>query len=106
MVNKLFTITNISISIIIIILSILLLSSKDISQIKNISPFLKFYKNNHSSNLIKSINVVNSKEECPKDANPFSLYTYPGTLDGCLLSDNKLQKDSCSLWSIIFKKQK
>ena len=104
MVNKLFTITNISIFIIIIIISILLLSSKDISQIKNINPFLKFYKKNHSSNLIKSINVVNSKENCNKNTYPFSLYTYPGTSNGCLISDNELQKDSCSLWSRIFKK--
>ena len=104
MVNKLFTITNISIFIIIIIISILLLSSKDISQIKNINPFLKFYKNNHSSKLIKSINVVTSKENCTKDTYPFSLYTYPGTSNGCLISDNELQKDSCSLWTKIFKK--
>jgi len=39
MVNKLFTLTNISIYIIIVILSCLLLSSTDIFQISDIIPF-------------------------------------------------------------------
>ena len=104
MVNKLFTITNISIYIITIIICILFLSSTDISQIKNINPFLKFYKKNHSSKLIKSIQAVNSKDNCPKDTFPFLLYTYPGTTTGCLISNNTLQKDSCGLLLKIFKK--
>lgn len=104
MVNKIYTITNISLFLLTIIISILLLSSKDISQIKNINPFLKFYKKKLSSKLIKSIIAVNSKENCPDNTFPFELYTYPGTHVGCLTSNNILKKDSCNLWTKIFKK--
>lgn len=104
MVNKLFTLTNISIYIIIVILSCLLLSSTDIFQISDIIPFLKFYQRNHSSKLIQSIIAVNPNEDCPKNYFPFSFYTYPGTTKGCLISNSILKKDSCSIWSKMFKK--
>ena len=104
MVNKLFTIANISIYILIIIFCILLLSSTDIFFVKKIIPFLKFYQNNYSSVLIKDIIVINPNENCPENSSPFQLYTYPGTYKGCLISKNKLEKDSCSLIKKLFKK--
>ena len=102
MVNKLFTLTNILIFILIIFSSLLLLSN-DISKIKGIIPFLKFYQKNQSSKLIHSIAAVDPKEDCPKNSFPLSLYTYPGTSKGCLISNTTLKKDSCSIWSKIFK---
>ena len=102
MVNKLFTLTNILI-LILIIFSTLLLLSNDISKIKGIIPFLKFYQKNQSSKLIHSIAAVDPKEDCPKNSFPLSLYTYPGTSKGCLISNITLKKDSCSIWSKIFK---
>lgn len=102
MVNKLFTLTNILLFILIIFSSLLLLSN-DISKIKDIIPFLKFYQKNQSSKLIHSIEAVDPKEDCPKNFFPLSLYTYPGTSKGCLISNNTLKKDSCSIWSKLFK---
>jgi len=102
MVNKLFTLTNILLFILIIFSSLLLLST-DISKIKDIIPFLKFYQKNQSSKLIHSIEAVDPKEDCPKNSFPLSLYTYPGTSKGCLISNNTLKKDSCSIWSKLFK---
>ena len=102
MVNKLFTLTNILLFILIIFSSLLLLST-DISKIKDIIPFLKFYQKNQSSKLIHSIEAVDPKEDCPKNFFPLSLYTYPGTSKGCLISNNTLKKDSCSIWSKLFK---
>ena len=102
MVNKLFTLTNILI-LILIIFSTLLLLSNDISKIKGIIPFLKFYQKNQSSKLIQSIIAVDQKEDCPKNSFPFSLYTYPGTSKGCLISNSTLKKDSCNIWSKLFK---
>ena len=104
MVNKLFTITNISIYIIIIILCILLLSSTEIFFIKKIIPFLKFYEKNYSSTLIKSIIAINSNKNCPENSSPFKFYTYPGTYKGCLISNKNLEKGSCSLINKLFKK--
>ena len=103
MVNKSFTITNISIFILIIVFSSLLLSSNDLTHIKIIIPFLKFYQKNQSSKLIHSITAVEPNEDCPKNYFPLSFYTFPGTSKGCLISNNTLEKDSCSLWNIIFK---
>jgi len=102
MVNKLYTLTNISIFILIIFSSLLLLSN-DISKIKDIIPFLKFYQKNQSSKLIHSITAVDPKEDCPKNSFPLSLYTYPGTSKGCLISNTTLKKDSCSIWFKLFK---
>ena len=104
MVNKIFTYTNISIIILIIIVSCILLSSTDLFNVINILPFLKFYQKKNDSKLIKSITAVNSNEDCPKNYFPLSFYTYPGSSKGCLISNNTLEKDSCSLWSKIFKK--
>ena len=104
MVNKIFTYTNILIYILIIIVSCILLSSTDLFNVINIIPFLKFYQKKNNSKLIKSITAVNSNEDCPKNYFPLSFYTYPGTSKGCLISNNILEKDSCSLWTKIFKK--
>lgn len=106
MVNKFFTITNISIYIILIIFCILLLSSTDILFIKQIIPFLRFYQNNHSSKLIKEIIAINPNENCPENSSPFQFYVDQGTYKGCLISKNKLEKDSCSLIEKLFKKGK
>ena len=106
MVNILFTITNISIFLIIIIFCFLLLSSTDIFLIKTVVPFLNFFKNNHSSKLIHSIIAVNPNENCPENSSPFQFYSYPGTSKGCLISGNKLEKDSCNFIIKLFKKTK
>ena len=104
MVNILFTITNISIFVIIIIFCLLLLSSSDIILIKKVVPFLNFFKNNHSSKLVHSIIAVNPNEDCPNNSSPFQFYTYPGTSKGCIISGNKLEKDSCNFIIKLFKK--
>ena len=104
MVNKFFTITNISIYILLIIFCILLLSSTDIFFIKRIIPFLRFYQNNHSSKLIKEIIAINPKENCPENSSPFQFYVDKGSYKGCLISKNRLEKDSCSLIEKLFKK--
>ena len=104
MVNKIFTITNISINVLIVVFSYILLSSTDIFNIVNIIPFLKFYQKKNYSKLIQSITAVNSNEECPKNYFPLKLYTYPGTSEGCLISNDTLEKDLCSFWTKLFKK--
>ena len=106
MVNKYYTLTNISIYVLIILLCLLLLSTSDIKQIKNIIPFLNFYQKNQSSKLINSIISINIEEDCPKNSFPFIFYIFQGTTKGCLISNNDLEKDSCSLWDKIFKKTK
>ena len=106
MVNILFTITNISIFLIIIIFCFILFSSTDIFQIKKVVPFLNFIQNNHSSKLIQSIIAVNPNDNCPDNSSPFQFYNYPGTSKGCLISGNKLEKDSCNLITKLFKKTK
>ena len=65
MVNKCFPITNITIYIIIIILCYFLLRENDISNMKQIIDFYKFYTKNKSSKLIKSIEVIEPHENCP-----------------------------------------
>ena len=102
MVNKIFPITNISIFIIIIFLCYFLLSEKDLSKMKQIIPFYKFYIKNKSAFLIKSIDVVDSNEECPENSNPLNFYKYPGTKGGCLKSKTDLVEGSCSIWTKIF----
>ena len=106
MVNKYYTLTNISVYVIIIIICLALLSTSDLSQIENIIPFLKFYQKNQSSKLIHSIISINPNEECPNNSSPFIFYVFPGTTEGCLISNKELEKNSCSIWTKIFKKTK
>ena len=106
MVNKLYTITNISLFIIIIIFCLLLMSSTDIFQIKKVISFLYAFQKNHLSKFIHSIIAINSKENCPDNSFPLQFYTYPGTYNGCLISGNKLEKDSCTFIDKLFKKAK
>ena len=103
MVNKCFPITNIAIYIIIIILCYFLLYENDISKIKQIIHFYKFYTKNKSAKLISSIQAIQPNEECPPDSSPLFFYEYPGTKEGCLISKEKLEVGSCSIITKIFK---
>ena len=103
MVNKCFPITNITIYIIIIILCYFLLRENDISNMKQIIDFYKFYTKNKSSKLIKSIEVIEPHENCPPNSSPLLFYNYPGTKEGCLISKEKLEEGTCSIWTKIFK---
>ena len=103
MVNKCFPITNITIYIIIIILCYFLLCENDISKIKQIIHFYKFYTKNKSAKLISSIQAIQPNEECPPDSSPLFFYEYPGTKEGCLISKEKLEVGSCSIITKIFK---
>ena len=104
MVNKLFTITNIIISITIIIITYFFISEYDLTKMDSIIPFYKFFTRNKSAILIKSIEVKNSDEECPINSSPLLFYKYPGTKEGCLISKKDLEEGSCNLWTKIFYK--
>ena len=97
---------NFILSNLILFMIFFLLSSKDISSIVNIRPFINFYKINHSSHLIYSIIPVNSDENCPKGTSPLRLFSNAGTSEGCLISQNILKKGSCSLFDKIFHETK
>ena len=103
MVNKCFPITNIIVYIIIIILCFFFLRKNDISNMKQIIHFYKFFTKNKSSKLIKSIEVKESNENCPPNSSPFLFYEYPGTKEGCLISKETLEEGACSIWTKIFK---
>ena len=102
MVNKIFPITNISIFIIIIFVCYFLLSEEDLSKMKQIIPFYKFYIKNKSAFLIKEIKVIDSNKDCPENSKPLNFYKYPGTKEGCLKSQTDLEEGSCSIWTKIF----
>ena len=102
MVNKLFTITNIIISITIIIITYFFISEYDLTKMDSIIPFYKFFTRNKSAILIKSIEVKNSDEECPINSSPLLFYKYPGTKEGCLISMKDLEEGSCNLWYFIY----
>ena len=103
MVNILFPITNIFAYIIIIFTCYFLLSENDISKMEQITHFYNFYKKNKSAKLIKSIEAIDPKSDCPKNSYPFLLYKYPGTEPGCLISKKDLEKGSCGLFTKIFR---
>ena len=102
MVNKLFPVTNIIINIIIILICYFLIAEDDISKMKQIINFYKFYNKNKSANLIKEIKDVDSSEECPEKSTPLLFYKYPGTKAGCLISNTDFKEGSCSIFTKIF----
>ena len=99
MVNKLFTITNATIYIIIIFVSYFLLSEDDLSRMNQIIPFYRFYTKNKSAKLIKDIEIVEPNKDCPEGSSPFLFYKYPGTKKGCLISKTNLEEGSCNFWT-------
>ena len=103
MVNKLFPITNISIYVIIIIISYFLLSENDITKMKQITPFYNFYIKNIKAKLLKSIISVEPNINCPENSFPLLFYKYPGTKAGCLISKTNLEEGECSIWTKLFK---
>jgi len=102
MVNKLFTITNITINILIILICYFLISEDDISKMKQIINFYQFYNKNKSAKLIKEITAVDSNGECPSTSSPLLFYKYPGTKAGCLISKKDFEEGSCGIFTKIF----
>ena len=99
MVKKIFPAINISICIMIVLISYFLLANDDLSKMNQIIPFYNFYTKNKSAKLIKDIKEISPEEDCPKNSSTLLFYKYPGTKEGCLIKENNLEEGSCTLWT-------